>query len=56
MDPARYRETTEVPAAHLAYLVECLAAGKRALGFVHVPHVLALGAIDVADLEPMDID
>jgi hypothetical protein len=56
IDPALYRETTEVPAAHLAYLVECQAAGRRPLGFVHVPHVLALGAIDVADLEPIDVD
>ncbi len=49
-DPQSYRETTEVPPAHLDYLVECRAAGKRPLGFVHVPHVLALGAIDISDL------
>ena len=42
-DPQAYRETTDVPAAHLEYLTECQAAAKRALGFVHVPHVLALG-------------
>ena len=35
-DPQTYRETTEVPVAHLEYLTECRAAGKRALGFVHV--------------------
>lgn len=54
-DPECYRETTEVPALHLAYLAECQAAGRRPLGFVHVPHVLALGPIDVADLEPVEI-
>lgn len=54
-DPQTYRETTDVPAAHLAYLSECQAAGKRALGFVHVPHVLALGPIDISALRPIDI-
>lgn len=53
-DPQTYRETTDVPVAHLEYLTECQAAGKRALGFVHVPHVLALGPIDISDLHPMD--
>lgn len=50
-DPRTYRETTEVPAAHLDYLAECRAAGKRPLGFVHVPHVLALGPIDISHLD-----
>jgi hypothetical protein len=54
-DPQTYRETTDVPAAHLEYLIECKATGKRALGFVHVPHVLALGPIDIARLGPIDI-
>lgn len=55
IDPQAYRETTEVPAAHLEYLAECRAGGKRALGFVHVPHVLALGPIDISRLCPIDI-
>ena len=54
-DPQTYRETIDVPAAHLEYLTECQAAGKRALGFVHVPHVLALGPIDISPLSPIDI-
>jgi len=54
-DPLSYRETTEVPAAHLDYLTECRAAGRRALGFVHVPHVLALGPIDISGLHPIDV-
>jgi hypothetical protein len=31
------------------------AAGKRALGFVHVPHVLAPGSIDIGGLEPLEL-
>jgi len=54
-DPQTYRETTAVPAAHLEYLAECQAAGKQALGFVHVPHVHALGPIDISGLCPMDV-
>ena len=54
-DPQTYRETTDVPGAHLEYLTECQAAGKRPLAFVHVPHVLALGPIDISDLYPMDV-
>lgn len=54
-DPESYRETTDVPAAHLRYLTECKVAGKQPLGFVHVPHVLALGPIDVSGLRPIDI-
>ena len=51
-DPLTYRETTAVPAAHVEYLLKCRAAGRPPLGFVHVPHVLALGPIDISGLEP----
>ena len=54
-DPQAYRETADVPVAHLEYLTECQAAGRRALGFVHVPHVLALGPVDISGLHPVDI-
>ena len=54
-DPQIYRETTAVPPAHVEYLLECRATGKRALGFVHVPHVLALGPIDISGLHPIDL-
>ncbi len=54
-DPQTYRETTDVPLAHLEYLTECQAAGKQPLGFVHVPHVLALGPIDISDVHPTDV-
>ncbi len=41
--------------ALLDHLAECQNAGRRALGFVHVPHVLALGPIDISSLIPSDI-
>lgn len=53
--PRTYRETTEVPPAHLEYLAECRAANRRPLGFVHVPHVLAHGPIDISGLDLVDI-
>jgi hypothetical protein len=53
-DPQSYRETADVPPAHLEYLTECQKTGRPALGFVHVPHVLALGPIDISDLQPID--
>lgn len=52
--PESYRETAAVPQAHVNYLLECQALGKAPLGFVHVPHVLALGPIDISGLEPID--
>jgi hypothetical protein len=54
-DPQTYRETIDVPVTHLEYLTECQAVGKRPLGFVHVPHVLVLGPIDISDLRPMGV-
>ena len=54
-DPSTSRETTGVLVAHLEYLTECQAAGKRAPGFVNVPHVLALGPIEISSLRPIEI-
>ncbi|MGV8908088.1 MAG: hypothetical protein ACOH1Y_03840 [Propionicimonas sp.] len=51
LDPAGYEELTAVPSAHLEYLVEQRDAGRPALGFVFVRHVLVAGAVDVAGLE-----
>ena len=50
-DAATYTEERGVPPAHRAYLAERLAAGKAALGFVFVPHVLVAAPIDLAGLE-----
>lgn len=55
VDELTYRETTAVPPAHLDYLSECERLGRPPLGFVHVPHVLALGPIDVSGLETVDV-
>jgi len=49
-DPATYEELTEVPPAHLDYLVEQRDAGLPALGFVFVRHVLVAGPVDVTGL------
>ena len=51
LDAATYTEERGVPPAHRAYLAERLAAGKAALGFVFVPHVLVAAPIDLAGLE-----
>jgi hypothetical protein len=54
-DLANYREPVDVPIRHVRYLREQHALGQPALGFAFVPHVLVLGAIDIAglDLEPL---
>lgn len=54
-DAATYREPVDVPPAHERYLREQHALGEPALGFAFVPHVLVLGAVDLAglDLEPL---
>jgi hypothetical protein len=49
-DAARYRELTEIPSAHTAYLEQRKAEGKPALMFVHIPHVLVAGPIDTRGL------
>jgi hypothetical protein len=50
LDFVRYRELSEVPAAHRAYLEQRKVTGRPALMFVHVPHVLVAGAIDTSGL------
>jgi len=55
-DVARYRELSEVPSAHLAYLEQSKAAGKPALMFVHVPHVLVAGSIETRGLRQISWD
>jgi hypothetical protein len=49
-DSRRYRELPGVPDAHLAYLRRMKDAGKRPLLFVHIPHVLVTGPIDIRGL------
>jgi hypothetical protein len=49
-DLETYEELTEVPQMHLDYLVEQRDAGRPALGFVFVRHVLVAGTVDVSGL------
>jgi hypothetical protein len=46
-DVERYQALDDVPAAHRAYLRRMKDEGKRPLTFVHIPHVLVVGAIDI---------
>ena len=46
-DPQRYWPLADVPDLHRAYLARRSADGRRALTFVHIPHVLVAGPIDV---------
>jgi len=55
-DPDTYEELHEVPPAHIEYLVEQREAGRPALGFVFVRHVLAAGPVDIAGLPMSDLD
>jgi hypothetical protein len=47
-DPERYREFPDVTPQHLSYLKRMKERGERALMFVHIPHILVAGAIDVS--------
>lgn len=51
--PERYAPLPAVPPAHLDYLQQMKARGAPALFFVHVPHVLVGGPIDVSGLTPI---
>jgi hypothetical protein len=53
-DPARYSELVALPAAYRPRIRESIAAGRRPLMFVHIPHVLVAGPIDLADAEVVD--
>jgi hypothetical protein len=46
----RYQELGDVPAAHRSYLRRMKEEGRRPLTFVHIPHVLVAGAIDIRGL------
>lgn len=48
-----YEELAEVPDLHLDYLAEQRDAGRIALGFVFIRHVLAAGPVDISGL-PLD--
>jgi hypothetical protein len=50
-DPTTYVELTDVPPRHLDYLRVQLAAGRPALGFVFVRHVLVAGPVDLSGIE-----
>ena len=56
-DTGTYEELTQVPQLHLDYLSEQRDAGRPALGFVFVRHVLVAGSIDVSGLplEPLSL-
>jgi hypothetical protein len=55
-DPDRYRPLDRAPDAHLAYLRQMAARGARPLMFVHVPHVLVAGPIDVSGVRVVGWD
>lgn len=55
-DPSRYQELTAPTERHLAYLRTMRERGRRSLMFVHIPHVLVAGPIDVSGLEPVPWD
>lgn len=52
----RYRPLSAVPGAHLDYLQRMKQRGAPALFFVHIPHVLVAGPIDVSGLDPIPWD
>jgi hypothetical protein len=47
-DPARYEPLDAPTPAHLDYLKRMEDRGKPPLMFVHIPHVLVAGPVDVA--------
>jgi hypothetical protein len=53
-DFERYSELTAIPSAYRPRLRESLAKGRRPLMFVHIPHVLVAGSIDLAGAEIVD--
>lgn len=52
-DPDCYHEMTAPTQGHLLYLATMQAQGRPSLMFVHIPHVLVAGPIDVSGLEPI---
>ena len=55
-DPERYRPLTAATPAHISYLERMKNRGQRPLMFVHIPHVLVAGAIDVSGLRVVPWD
>lgn len=62
-DPERYQPLTDATPAHVAYLRRMKDRGERPLMFVHIPHILVAGPIDVSgvravpwDEPPTDLD
>ena len=53
-DPARYQELGGLPAGTLEYYAGCARAGRPALLFHLVPHVLVAGPLDVTGVERVD--
>jgi hypothetical protein len=47
-DPQRYAPLPDVTDLHMSYLQRLKAEGRRGLMFVHIPHVLVAGPIDVS--------
>ena len=48
-DPARYAPLSDVPDLHRQYLARMRQERRRPLTFVHIPHVLVAGPIDIRD-------
>lgn len=53
-DPDIYQERMEATPAHLAFLRRMKSAGKPPLMFVHIPHILVAGPIDVNGLDQLE--
>jgi hypothetical protein len=50
-EPNRYQTRHAPTEAHLAYLTRMQKRGERPLMFVHIPHILVAGPIDVSGLK-----
>jgi hypothetical protein len=48
-DPVRYAPLADVPDLHRRYLARMRDERRKPLMFVHIPHVLVAGAIDIRD-------
>ncbi|HET7902190.1 MAG TPA: hypothetical protein VFL59_13470 [Candidatus Nanopelagicales bacterium] len=46
-DPDRYSPLTDVPDRHRQYLARMREEGRQPLTFVHIPHVLVAGPVDI---------
>lgn len=55
-DPARYQPLSAPTPAHLEYLRRMRDRGGRPLMFVHIPHILVTGPIDVSGLRVVGWD